>query len=153
MAHHSGVCLDEAIDFMGSETAVIVPSGQGQGQHEQRLASWSAHVASWLAATPTPLLVSYERLSADPAAVLAEVATHCGIGAAPDAVARAVDANRFDRLQAEERAKGFRLGQAEGRTFFRRGVAGGWRDTLSATQAERILRDHGPMMKQLGYLR
>jgi len=150
-AHHSGLELDEAIAFLGKPGALVAIASKWKNQFEQRLDSWSGHVASWLAADPAPLLVTYERLSADPEAVLAEVAAHCSIATSEAALASAVDATRFDRLQREELSKGFELGQKKGQKFFRRGLAGGWRDTLSPAQADRILQDHGPMMERLGY--
>ncbi|MBB6253710.1 sulfotransferase domain-containing protein [Nitrospirillum iridis] len=151
-AHHSGLSLDASIAFLGQSGAVVAKSGRWKDQFEQRLDSWSCHVASWLEADPTPLLVAYERLSADPAGVLANVAAHCGIAASDAAVAGAVAATQFDRLRREEETHGFDLGQRRGRAFFRRGRAGGWRDTLSAAQADRIVQDHGPMMARLGYI-
>lgn len=150
-AHHGGWTLDEAIAFMGRPGATVSTAGKWREQFEQCLDSWSDHVASWLAADPAPLVVRYEQLSADPRAVLAEVAAHCGIGVTEAALAGAVAATRFDRLRREEQAHGFELGQKQGRAFFRRGVAGGWRDTLSGAQADRVVRDHGAMMKRLGY--
>ncbi|WP_042699098.1 sulfotransferase domain-containing protein [Azospirillum sp. B506] len=151
-AHHSGSSLDDAIAFLAWPGAVIATAGRWKDQCEQRLDSWSGHVASWLAADPAPLLVPYERLLADPAGELAQVAAHCGIAAPDAAVTGAVAATRFERLRQEEEAHGFDLGQRRGRAFFRRGVAGGWRETLSTAQADRIVQDHGPAMARLGYL-
>lgn len=150
-AHHAALTLDDAIAFLGQPGAVVSTAGKWKDQFEQCLDSWSGHVASWLAADPAPMVVPYERLSADPAAVLAEVAAHCGIAATDAALAGAIAATRFDRLRREEQANGFEVGQKQGREFFRRGIAGGWRDTLSLAQADRVVRDHGPMMERLGY--
>ncbi|WP_044564542.1 sulfotransferase domain-containing protein [Azospirillum sp. B4] len=151
-AHHSGLSLDDSIAFLARPGAVVATAGRWKDQFEQRLDSWSGHVASWLAADPAPLLVPYERLSADPAGVLAQVAAHCAITASDAAIMNAVTVTRFDRLRREEETHGFELGQRRGRVFFRRGLAGGWRDTLSAAQADRIVQDHGPMMARLGYI-
>lgn len=151
-AHHSGLELDDSIAFLGRPGAVIGTAGRWRDQFEQRLGSWSGHVASWLAADPPPLLVQYERLSADTAGVLSQVAAHCGIDASDGAVAGAVEATGFDRLQQEEKTHGFYLGQRRNRKFFRRGIVGSWRDTLSAAQADRVVQDHGLMMARLGYI-
>jgi aryl sulfotransferase len=88
---------------------------------------------------------------ADPALALIAVARHCGLDHEPAAIAAAVAATRFDRLRAREAQTGFRGGQADGRSFFRRGVAGGWRDSLTPAQAARITATHGDMMAHLGY--
>lgn len=151
-AHHAGLEADDSIAFLGRTDAVIGTAGRWKNQFEQRLGDWSGHVASWLAADPSPLLVQYERLSANPMEVLSQVAAHCGIDAPDDALAGAVEATRFQRLQQEEKNHGFDLGQPRGREFFRRGIVGGWRDTLSTAQADRIVADHGPMMARLGYI-
>lgn len=151
-AHHCGDTIDEAIAFLAREDAALTRPGRWQDQLGQRLMSWSAHVESWMTAVPAPMLVSYERLSQQPEAVLAEVAAHVGIAASAAIIGDAVAANRFERLKAEESVRGFDLGQASGRAFFRRGLAGGWRDTLTPSQADRIVQDHGAMMERLGYL-
>lgn len=151
-AHHADLSIDAAIEFMANPAAAIGRAGRRPGPAApQPLTSWSAHAESWLAAAPTPLLLRYEDMVADPAATLAAVARHCGIHAEPAAIAAAVAATRFDVLRTREAEAGFRGGQADGRAFFRRGVAGGWRDSLSPAQAARITRDHGPMMARLGY--
>lgn len=151
-AHHTGEPLDAAIAFLANDAAEVAAPGGWRIQFPQRLTSWSGHVESWLAADPAPLVLSYERMSQDPAGALTAAATHFGLPAPPDLVARAVEANRFSRLRAAETEAGFDGGQVKGRAFFRRGVAGGWRDTLTADQARRIARDHGPMMARLGYV-
>jgi hypothetical protein len=63
-----------------------------------------------------------------------------------------VDAVRFDRLRAAEDQDGFVERQPGMDRFFRRGIAGGWRDSLSPEQIARIESDHGTMMRRLGYL-
>jgi aryl sulfotransferase len=66
---------------------------------------------------------------------------------------RAVAFADFAELKKQELDKGFREAprpQAGG-NFFRRGVAGGWRDELSPEQVARIEAEHGPMMRRLGY--
>jgi aryl sulfotransferase len=151
-AHHAAIDLDEAISFLADPAAML-----GLSRREtllavpQPLSSWSGHTESWLAADPAPLTLRYEDMLADPHAALARVAEHCGLAATPAALDGAVAATRFDRLRAAEAEHGFRMGQAGDRIFFRRGVAGGWRDTLTAAQAARIARDHGAMMDRLGY--
>lgn len=151
-AHHSGLTLDEAIAFLADPNTAIAKATRWNEQFEQRLGSWSDHVASWLGAQPAPLLVSYERLSTDTVAVLAQIADFCQIPASAARIEAAVKAARFDRLQQAEKIRRFEMGQRAGRNFFRRGVAGGWRDTLSSLQADRIIQDHQEAMKRLGYL-
>jgi aryl sulfotransferase len=152
LAHHRGSDIDSAIAFMARPNASLATDPVRLNQVAQRISSWSGHVRSWLAATPAPLLLRYEDLLADPADALKRTARHCRLEASASAIAGAVAATGFDTLKAAEDAKGFQMGQARGQRFFRRGEAGGWRDTLSAAQADRIVGDHREMMVRFGYL-
>lgn len=151
LAHHHGQDVDQAIDVMARPAATANRTRPYPGHAEQKIGTWSHHVASWLDSQPAPLLVRYEDLLADPRAELARVAAHCGLVASDQALDGAVAATRFDTLQGLEEHTVFDMGQAAGHRFFRRGQAGGWRDTLTAAQVERIERDHGAMMTRLGY--
>lgn len=150
-AHHSARSIDETIAFMAEPQALRADPGMGLVA-EQQISSWSGHLESWQRAAPPPLTVRYEDLLADPEHWLARAAAHLAIATTPAMIAAAVAATRFGVLQAAEAAGGFDIGQAAGRRFFRRGVAGGWRDTLTAAQAQRIVADHGEAMRGLGYL-
>ena len=153
LAHHRAIPLDEAVAFMGDPDAAFSPNlRRCSRQFLQRLLTWSGHAASWLdAPAPAPLLLRYEDMLADPALALVRAARHLGREAPEDAVRRAVEATRFDALRAAEERSGFRGKPPKAGRFFRRGVAGGWRDALTAAQAARIERDHGAVMARLGY--
>lgn len=154
LAAHLGIPIDAAIAFMARPAATLA-SGRRRdtSQLPQRLLTWSAHVESWLDAPgmPPPLLLRYEDMSDDAAAALLRAARHLGCPTDDRAAGRAVAATRFDALRTAEERHGFgeRSGKAE--RFFRRGVAGGWRDTLSPAQAARIEDDHAGVMARLGY--
>lgn len=152
-AHHAGCSIEESIAFMADPAATIgrrKPDFPAQAL-PQPLSSWSGHAESWFAADPAPLVIRYEDMLADMRGVVEKVAAHCGFGPSPAALDRAVAATRFDRLQAEEAAHGFDLGQATGRVFFRSGRAGNWRDALTPEQVARIENGHGAVMARLGY--
>lgn len=152
LAHHMDTGIDDAIAFLGDPDAAISAKPTGcTPQLRQTLLTWSGHVRSWLGADPRPLLVRYEDMIADPAAALERVARHFGRDAAPEAVAKATAATRFDALRAAEERVGFLEKPWRAERFFRRGVAGGWRDTLTPAQAARIEDEHGGMMAELGY--
>lgn len=148
LANHMGRPVDDAIARMADAGRVA----RGANQLSQFLSSWSAHVESWLDSPDLRLLtLRYEDMTADPEAAFGAVARFIGLDAEPEAVAAAVAHCRFERLRAQEDAEGFtERPEACGR-FFRRGEAGGWRDSLTPTQAERIERDHGRVMRRLGY--
>lgn len=148
LANHIGRPVDDAIARMADAGRVA----RGRRQLPQFLSSWSAHVESWLDSPDLRLLtLRYEDMVADPEAAFGAVARFIGLEAEPEALAAAIAHCRFERLRAQEDAGGFvERPEACGR-FFRRGEAGGWRDSLTAAQAERIARDHGRVMRRLGY--
>ncbi len=120
----------------------------------QPLSSWSGHAESWLDRPRFPVLtLRYEDMLDDMAAALHRTAAIIGITTDDATIDRAVMATRFDRLRQQEEQRGFIESRAQSSVFFfRRGIAGGWRDELTPAQAARIVTDHGPMMKRLGYI-
>lgn len=153
-AHHRGATPDETIATMADPAATLSAADDRHRKHlAQPLGTWSDHVRSWLEQRDIPvLLLRYEDLLADPAWSLRLVADHLRIAHDSASVARVVDATRFGRLQAQEQVQGFRERQAGSTApFFRQGRAGSWRGVLAQAQAARILADHGPVMRWLGY--
>lgn len=154
LAHHKAITVDAAIAFLCDEDATLSPPGRGIGaQLPQLLLSWSGHVESWLDApiARPRLVLRYEDMLADPQAALRSAARHLGWADDPEGVHRAVEETRFDRLRAQEQARGFRDKPRGAASFFRSGVAGAWRDFLAADQARRIEAAHGRVMERLGY--
>lgn len=153
-AHHSGITVNSVIELMAEPNFEVVAGERNQSRHlSQRFLSWSAHVESWLdASNLKPLLVRYEDMLADSHAVLARISDYLGWKVADEALTLAVAATRFEVLQAAEDRQGFHEKPAADKRFFRRGVAGGWCDTLTQAQAKRIEQDHAAVMARLGYL-
>jgi aryl sulfotransferase len=121
-------------------------------QHlRQPLLRWCDHVESWLAA-PFPVhLLRYEDLLADPLDAVRALAEFVTLPASEAAIATAVEAAGFARLQAQEREAGFAESPRHASAFFREGRADGWRRVLTPAQADRIVAAHGPVMRRLGY--
>ncbi|HYD69829.1 sulfotransferase domain-containing protein [Azospirillum sp.] len=153
-AHFYDLSLDAAIAKMADHGNELAKGWTRLGiQLPQKLLSWSGHVESWLDAPgPVPLLLRYEDMLADTEGALARVAAYVGWAADPGLLARTAAATRFGVLRGQEDRHGFRENFNASRPFFRRGEAGGWRDTLSAEQARRVEREHGRVMALLGYL-
>lgn len=153
-AHHVSKSIDEAISRMendkqrmASNTSALNP------QLSQYLSSWSLHVESWLDAPDIKLhLMRYEDMVGNPHVAFSEALRFLGIGFGSEKLEQALAACRFDVLQASEQKEGFRERPRRVRSFFRRGVAGGWRDSLTAEQEQRIVARHGMVMRRLGYL-
>lgn len=153
-ASHSGYSIDKSISVMANLQTMLCDEKRNQTKHiPQILYSWSGHVKSWLDAPGIRRLVlRYEDMVANPVDCFGEAARFLGMDAPPSMVAAAVKAVRFETLSAAEDANGFVERPNTVTKFFRRGVAGGWRDTLTSEQAARIESDHGPVMRLLGYL-
>lgn len=146
------VSLDQAVQTLGDRAFVLNRSrGRFDDVLPELLGSWSDHVTSWLDAPGLPVhVVRYEDLKADPAAAFAAALRFVGEAPDPTRVAVAVEAARFERLQARESEEGFHERPARG-SFFRKGRVGGWRDELSPEQARRVESDHRTVMERLGY--
>jgi aryl sulfotransferase len=152
-ARHFDVSVDQAIASMADPGTTLDDHGAAPSEQlPALLSSWSAHAASWLDAPGLPVhLLRYEDMRADPAKAFSAALTFLGLDFDAATLARAIDATRFEALQSQEIASGFRERESREHLFFRRGRAGAWREDLSADQADRILADQGVMMRRLGY--
>ena len=153
-ANHYNLSLDAAIDGMADpHFGIAARLDRLASQLPQPMGSWSQHVASWLDQTELPvLLVRYEDLHAAPAARFARIVQAAGLPVDTERLALALERSRFDRLQAQEEAAGFKERLMGAPRFFRRGQAESWREELTPTQTARIEAEHGPVMARLGYL-
>jgi hypothetical protein len=153
LAHHNNLAIDWAITHMGNSLAMMEsPSRRTPQQLPQRIFGWSDHVESWLTAPVRLLTLKYEDMLAEPVAKFGEVARFLGLDATQDMVAAAVSAVHFEQLRAAEETVGFAERPPGMERFFRRGIAGGWQDSLTPDQVARIETAHGSMMRKLGYL-
>lgn len=161
-AHQRVASIAKAAAWMNDPAATeyAMPKGLGTALPAP-MGTWSEHVLSWLDQRVVPMhVVRYEDLAADPAAAFGDaiefLETHCGTLIEPsrrrDAIAAAVANAAFPRLRAQEVADGFAVKPFDAESFFRAGVAGGWREALDAAQVAAIVAAHGPAMARLGYL-
>jgi aryl sulfotransferase len=155
LANHMHSTIDEAIDFMNDRRACFAGGARAQNaQFRQRLLDWSGHAASWLDQRDFPVhLARYEDLKAAPIDTFRAALNFAGRCFARAVMERAVDFASFERLQAQEKARGFaewRSRRGDG-AFFRQGQSQAWRRELTPDQAGRIEASHAPMMARLGY--
>lgn len=147
--------IEQSVDFLCSSSASLgTPPRLGVGtQLTQKLGSWSNHVRSWIDESGlNPLVMRYEDMLADPADALRRMAGHIGWDAPEEAVARAVELTRFDRLAAKEQREGFSERAPQSERFFHSGKSGTWRSVLTPEQVARLETEHAPMMARFGYL-
>lgn len=152
-AHFASIPIDDAIEILCDPTTTLGRrAGRAPLMLPQTILCWSGHARSWLEAPGRPAcLIRYEDMLADPGAVLRRVAAYAGIQHGEHDIAHAVAATGFDRLRTLEAEHGFDGGQTRGSPFFRSGRAGGWRATLTRSQAARIEGAHAETMRHLGY--
>jgi len=153
LAHHMNRTIDHAILRMASPTDQM-ELGKKRIPHQlpQHLDTWSGHTESWMSAPINRLLVKYEDMQADPVAKFSQITHFLRIDAPADKITSAVESVQFERLQKLEKQQGFAEAPWDMQGFFRRGIVGGWQDSLSAEQRKQIETDHGATMRKLAYL-
>jgi len=150
LALHLGCNIDQAIVAM--RTRAFATDNQKETAFEI-WSTWSEHVGSWTAApNPAILVVRYEDLLAKPTETFTSILRHLGQRGDEATIAEAIELSSFDKLKRQEEKGGFRERSARADRFFVSGKAGGWRDKLTGTQANRIMLDHREMMARFGYL-
>lgn len=153
-AHHASKTIDETIELMACDGSALgghcdrLPS-----QLRQRLLSWPHHVASWLDQRAIPLhLMRYEDMCQDPIQSFSTAIRFLGLEQNPEHIRRAVEFSSFDNLRRQEADRGFKEKPFGATSFFRSGKPGAWREVLTDRQVERVIQDHGEVMRRFGYL-
>lgn len=153
MAPHMNISFNEAVTRMCDDTFTVGLYGDRIGvRFRERIGSWTTHARSWLDHSGLPVVVvRYEDLRSDTAGVFAKVIQ--ALGAPPDAdrIERAVRFSAFERMQQQERAKGFIEQTSKTELFFRGGRIGDGLRRLSVEDRRRLVAQHGAMMGRLGY--
>jgi len=149
-ANHFGLSVDAAIQHMGQHGHVLA---QNEINAYDVIGSWSQHVESWTQRSSQGLLVvRYEDLQESPRKVFGSIAGFLGLTPPRDRLDRAIKLSSFKVLQEQERRHGFVERPPHAEAFFRKGRAGEWRTDLTQAQIDRIVADHGDVMRRFGYL-
>ena len=153
-AHHSQWTLDHTIEMMSRDSTMLAGTpGRLSLQLRQELLSWSNHVLSWLDQKAIPVhLVRYEDLCDRPLETFGNAIQFLGMADDPARVSRSASFSSFEELQQQEQLHGFKERPSELEFFFRKGKQGAWRDVLTQKQLDRVIRDHGAVMRRTGYL-
>lgn len=153
-ANHVSESFAQIVTNMGDESFAFCRGKNSlPPQTRQKLLSWSAHVGSWASAKELPVyFLRYEDMKADPVGAFSGAVRFISLDCTQEQVRRAVELSSFDRLKAEEDREGFKEKPYKATSFFRAGKAGDWRNHLSDGQRERLIADHGEVMRQYGYL-
>jgi hypothetical protein len=153
-AHHSGHDYDRAIAHMADRQNCFCDKPHRlHNQVRQKLLSWSSHVLSWMEAPGIKVcLLKYEDMKQRPLETFARAAHFAGLTYDQTQIQKAIELSSFDELRHQEERNGFNEKSPNTRFFFRRGEIGSWRQELNSSQIERIISDHGDVMRQYGYL-
>lgn len=153
-ANHSSCSIDQAIENMGNEKFAFCKGAFRQhNQLRQWLLSWSLHVQSWTTVQDIKVLVlRYEDMKQNPLPTFTKAIEFLQLGSSQADLVRALDNASIEKLQQQEDESGFSEKPARVARFFRKGIVGDWRNTLTPAQVDKIVRDHGEMMQRYGYL-
>lgn len=150
LADHMGKTLAEAATMMSDDTATL--GDNEKGKLAQPMSTWSAHVMSWLNQKRVDCITtSYEKMHEDTARELRKVIEFFELPLDEEAVQKAVEDARFNRLQKLEEEHGFMEKSEKQERFFRRGIVGSHKDEVPRALVRRIKKDHGRLMGILGY--
>ncbi|HKK31486.1 MAG TPA: sulfotransferase domain-containing protein [Alphaproteobacteria bacterium] len=149
-ADHFGISIDDAITALAKPTLMIEPSDQNIRQF---LGDWSGHAKSWNNEEELPLhIVRYEDMQAKPRKAFGKIIEFLGLPPDRKRLDKAIKFSSFRELSRQEARNGFGEKSRSAERFFRKGKAGGWRDVLTAEQAQRILENHREALNHFGYL-
>jgi hypothetical protein len=149
-AHHYGLAIAQAVEALCFRDLRIEPK---EGHIPQPISDWTTHVESWLRAPSLYLhVVRYEDMLTSPQGTFGRVIDFLGLPKKRERLKRAIRQSSFRVLAEQERCAGFVERPKNADAFFRRGVAGGFREELTPAQIEALVDKHRAMMTELGYL-
>jgi hypothetical protein len=154
-ANHNNSSIDQAIEKMNDPGMCFCKDKRRslKNQTEQRLLSWSQHVASWVdSGAVDTLVMRYEDMKHTPLETFTRAATFLRLPTEPEKIAKALRFCDFRVLQAQESTQTFKERPPNTERFFRKGVAGDWQQTLTPMQIDKIVSCHHAMMQRFGYL-
>jgi len=152
-ANHGGKILADTIEGMASQSYYLPRQvSRLELPLPQWMGSWSENIESWIDHSPYRTAIArYEDLHERPEDEFARLVEATGFDFGQVAIREAVTASRFEVLQEQERKEGFRERPGTSAVFFRAGRPRTWEGLLTDEMRAKIVRDHGTMMKRLGY--
>lgn len=145
--------IDEMIDLLNKPDAIVnLFKDRLTLVIPYMLGSWSGHVRSWQDQTEIPVIIMrYEDLLADTVASFQKILEFSGFDVDSVKLEQAVTACRFSALAEKERKLGFSEKPTSLGKFFRKGVVGDGRRSLTAEQMAKIIDCHDEVMQDFGY--
>jgi hypothetical protein len=153
-SHHNGSDYDTAITRMADGAfALAARPDRLHDQLRQKLLTWSGHALSWVDGARFPVCVlRYEDMKTRPLETFTGAVRFAGLSHTEAQIEKAIRFSSFDIVKQQEESEGFREKSPAASRFFRKGKIGSWQEELTDEQAQRIVRDHGEVMRRFGYL-
>ena len=122
-----------------------------KGQLRKLAADWKERVGRTVEEGPALLgdnyrEVRYENLLENPEAAFGDLVKFLGGAADKETVRRCVAATSFEKL-----SRGRKPGQEDATSFFRKGVAGDWRNAFTEKDRKTFKKEAGDLLVELGY--
>ncbi len=119
----------------------------------QMWGSWSENVASWTRKTdPSLFVMRYEDLLTDPMIPFTALVEFLYLRPTRRELEKAIANSSFEKLRTQEQEHGFTEMISPTGHFFRKGVAGQWKEALTKDQVRAIVHAHYEQMSRFGYL-
>lgn len=144
-ARHLGIGIDAAIDKMLEPKAL----NSTETRIFEIVGRWDDHADSWASARGLPQhRMRYEDMKADPERAFRGLLGFLRAPVQDGKLRRAIRATSFEALRKQEDAKGFVERPAGMERFFAKGIAGAWREDLSAAQVARLREGFLPAIER-----
>ncbi|NJM14881.1 MAG: sulfotransferase domain-containing protein [Bacteroidales bacterium] len=153
-AHHNKASIDTAIENMCNPSFSFCNQQTGISyQFRQKLMDWSSHVNSWTNQQQIPCLtLKYEDMLNDSLNTFGKSVNFVGLRYNLQQIKQAIGNSSFNNLKLQEEKEGFNEKQPLAGSFFRKGIAGDWKNALGKQQIDKIIKHHGEAMEKFGYL-
>lgn len=154
LSHHNGKEIESTIRIMNDINYNLCSNTRKlNNQLHQHLSSWSNHVSSWIEKSNLPVyIIRYEDMIDKPLEVFMKAIGFLDMKYSQEAIAIAIQNSSFKKLRQQEENDGFVERSSKSEYFFRKGIVGDWKQSLSKSQASSLIRENFMMMKKIGYL-
>jgi len=147
---HQGLPMPKIIEMMNMVNFETPTTDKMAGEP---WGNWSQNVESWTGrANPALHVMRYEDMLADPLGAFTALVRFLKIDTTAQRIRKAVDHSSFKVLRRLEEQQGFWERTVVQKNFFRKGLAGSWRDELSEAEAHAIVDRHRAQMDRYGYV-
>jgi hypothetical protein len=151
---HNGCTIEQSVKNLNNIKFSIASNKKSlPDQIRQLLLSWSEHVRSWINAPLPVCVLRYEDMKLDSFNTFKKAVEFMKLDKTDTEIRDAIEKSSFDKLQKQEKEKGFKERSKKAKAFFRKGEIGDWRNHLTEEQVEKLINSHAEVMEQFGYLK